>query len=131
MLWYFLYGCTVPAAFLADHSPCLEVGDGVFDGGADFAQGGVELGLAGGEVATGESFEGDDLDALDTDVTQVGCGGHLGEQGGQARGNEGISVVAGAVYWGRPDRGQAPTRRGGDLDVHPGISGFGRVQIGD
>ena len=56
----------------------------MFDGGADFAQSGVELGLAGGEVATGESFERDDLDALDTDVTQVGCGGHLGEQGGEA-----------------------------------------------
>jgi hypothetical protein len=57
--------------FFAEHSPCLEVHDGVFDGGPDLPQGGVELGFQWCEVATGESFERYDLDALDTDVTQV------------------------------------------------------------
>jgi hypothetical protein len=72
----FLYGCAVPAAFLAEHSPGLEVGDGVLDSGPDFAQCGVELGLAGVEVATGRSLERDDLDALDAEVTQVRRGRH-------------------------------------------------------
>jgi hypothetical protein len=75
------YRCSVPAAFLAEHLPCLEVRNGVFDGGADFAEGGVELGL-GGEILTGESFDRDDLDALDTDVAQVRRSGDVGEQGG-------------------------------------------------
>src|SRR6185312_9434602 len=43
----FFYRCSVPAAFLAENAPCLKVGDGVFDGGADFAERGVEFGLAG------------------------------------------------------------------------------------
>jgi hypothetical protein len=63
-----LYWCSKSAAFLAEDSPCLEVCDGVFHGGADFAESGVELGLSGGEVPTGESFERDDLDAFDTDI---------------------------------------------------------------
>ena len=33
----FFYGCSVPAAFLAEHALCLEVCDGVFDRGPDFA----------------------------------------------------------------------------------------------
>ena len=33
----FFYGCSVPAAFLAEHAPCLEVRDGVFDRSPDFA----------------------------------------------------------------------------------------------
>ena len=76
--------CSVSAAFLAEHAPCLEVGDGVFDGGADFAERGVELGLAGGQLATGSSFDGDDLNALDSDVAQVCGGGDGGELGGEA-----------------------------------------------
>jgi len=73
MLWYFCYRCPISSAFFAEHAPCLEVGDGVFDGGADFAEGGVELGLAGGELATGYSFDGDNLDAFDSDVAQGVC----------------------------------------------------------
>src|SRR4051812_48724065 len=75
----FFCWCSVPAAFLAEHAPCLEVGDGVFDGGADFAERGVELGLAGGQLPTGNSFDRDDLNALDTDIAQVSCGGDGGE----------------------------------------------------
>ena len=45
----------------------------MFDGGADFAESGVEFGLGGGEVGTGESFDRDDLDALDTDIALVRC----------------------------------------------------------
>lgn len=33
----FFYGCSVSAAFLAEHAPCLEVGDGVLDSRPDFA----------------------------------------------------------------------------------------------
>ena len=33
----FFYGGSVSATFLADHSPCLEVRDGVLDSGPDFA----------------------------------------------------------------------------------------------
>jgi hypothetical protein len=43
---------------------------------------GVELGLGGGEIATGESFDRDDLDALDTDIAQVRRRGDVGEQSG-------------------------------------------------
>ena len=69
----------------------------MFDGGADFAESGVELGLAGGEILTGESFGRDDFDALDTDVAQVRRSGDAGELGGQARGGEGVGIVAGSV----------------------------------
>jgi hypothetical protein len=62
----FFYRCAVSAAFFAEHAPCLEVRDGVFDGGADFAQSGVEFGLAGGEIGAGESFKGNKLDTGDT-----------------------------------------------------------------
>ena len=92
----------------------------MFDGGADFAQRSIELGLAGVEVATGKSFERDELDALDTDIAQVGRGGHAQEQDGQTGGGEGVGVVASSVDRDRPDRSQAPSQRGGDLDVHPG-----------
>jgi hypothetical protein len=121
----FLYGCSVPAAFLAEHSPGLKVRDGVFDGGADFAQRGVELGLSSVEVATRESFERDDLDALDTDVTQVGRSWQVGEHSGEAGGGEGVGVVAGAVDRDWAYGGQTPSQCGGDLDVHRGISGLG------
>jgi hypothetical protein len=33
----FFYGCSVSAAFLAEHAPCLEVCDGVLDSRPDFA----------------------------------------------------------------------------------------------
>lgn len=70
MLWYFL---SVPGSGRLPHgaSPCLEVGDDVFDGGSDFAQRDVELGLGGGEVATGESLGRDGVDALDAEIAQV------------------------------------------------------------
>lgn len=69
--YFDLEGCSQAAAFFAEHSSCLEVRDRVFDGSAGFAESGVELGLAGGEAATGESFDRDDLDALDTNVAHV------------------------------------------------------------
>src|SRR5438270_7195671 len=90
----FLYGCAVPAAFLAEHSLGLKVCDGVRDSGPNFAQCDVEVGLAGVEVATGRSLERDDLDALDTDVTQVRRSRHIGECSGEARGGEGVGAVA-------------------------------------
>jgi hypothetical protein len=31
--------------FLAEYAPCFEVGDGAFDGGVDFIERGIELGL--------------------------------------------------------------------------------------
>jgi hypothetical protein len=33
----FFYGCSVSAAFFAEHAPCLEVRDGALDSGPDFA----------------------------------------------------------------------------------------------
>ena len=54
----------------------------MFDGGADFAQRRVERGLGGGEIATRESFDRDDLDALDTDIAQVGRSGDVSELSG-------------------------------------------------
>jgi hypothetical protein len=87
--------------------------------------------LAGVEVATGRSLERDDLDALDAEVTQVRRGRHIGERSGEARGGEGVGVVAGSVHWDRAHSGQTSFQRGGDLDVHPRISGLGREQIGD
>jgi len=63
------YRCSIPAAFFAKHAPDLEVRDGVFDDGADFAQGGVESGLSGGEIDAGRSFDRAELDARDTDIT--------------------------------------------------------------
>jgi hypothetical protein len=78
----FFYRCPVPAAFFAKHAPCFQVRNGVFDGGADFAQCGVERGLGGGEIAPRESFDRGDLDALDTDIAQVGRSGDAGELGG-------------------------------------------------
>src|SRR4051795_12540761 len=63
---------SIATAFFAEHSPCLEVCDGMFDGGAGLAQRGVELDLAGAEVDAGESLVRDGVDALDADVAQVG-----------------------------------------------------------
>jgi hypothetical protein len=102
----------------------------LFDGGSDFAQRGVELGLTGVEVATGASLERKVL-ALDIDIAQVSRGGHAGEQGGRAGDGEGVGVVASSVYRDRAHGGQVPSQRGGNLDVHPGTSGLGREQIGD
>ncbi|HZS22282.1 MAG TPA: hypothetical protein VFA63_15035 [Pseudonocardiaceae bacterium] len=54
----------------------------MFAGGTDFAQRGVQRGLGGGEIATRESFDRDDLDALDTDIAQVGRSGDVSQLGG-------------------------------------------------
>jgi hypothetical protein len=78
--WVFFYGGSVPAAFLAEHAPGLEVRDGTFDSDPDFAQRGVELGLAGGEVASGRSFERDEFDTFDPDIAQIGHRRQIGEQ---------------------------------------------------
>src|SRR3954454_21600667 len=65
------YPCPVPAAFLAEHSPCLEVRDSMFDGGADCAEGSVERSLSGSVSSTGEWFDRDDPDARDPNIAQV------------------------------------------------------------
>lgn len=58
-----------PAAFFAKHAPDLEACDGVFNRGTDFAQGGLEFGLSGGEIDAGQSFDRAERDARDTDIT--------------------------------------------------------------
>lgn len=40
-----MYRAAVAATFFAEHSPCLEMRDGVFYGGSNFGQSCVELGL--------------------------------------------------------------------------------------
>src|SRR4051794_13681790 len=62
---------SVAAAFFAEHSPGLEVRDGVFDGGTGLAECGVERALAGVEVGAGESLVRDGVDPLDADIAQM------------------------------------------------------------
>ncbi len=75
----FADGVAVSATFFAEHAPCFEVRDGVFDGCADSAEGGVELDLAGVEVDTGGSLVRDRVDALDADVAEVGDGREIAQ----------------------------------------------------
>lgn len=70
---------------------------------------GVELDLAGIEIATGESFERHGVDALNTDVAQIGDGRTLGEKVGQTGRDEGVGAGAGAVdrnRWDTPGHAQ-------------------------
>ncbi len=60
----------VATAFFAEHPPSLEMSDSVLHGGPHFADSGVELDLAGREIAAGESFERHGVDAVDADVTR-------------------------------------------------------------
>ena len=119
MLGYFP-GELGTAAFFAEYSPCLEVRDGMFDGGADLAQRRVELDLVGVEVDAGESLVRDGVDSLDADVAQIGQRGVVGEDLGQAGCGEGVRVVAGAVHRDRANRGEVAVEGGRDLQVHAG-----------
>ena len=86
----------------------------MFDGGADLAQRGVELDLAGAEVDAGESLVPDGVDSLDADVAQIGHRGVAGEHLGQPGRGEGVPVVAGAVHRDRADRGELAVAGGRD-----------------
>src|SRR4051794_24279384 len=94
---------SVTAAFFAEHSPCLEVRDGMFDGGPDLAQRRVERDLVVVEVDAGESLVRDGVDSLDADVAQIGHRRVIGESLGQAGCGDGVRVMAGAVHRDRAD----------------------------
>jgi len=101
----------------------------VFDGGTGLAERGVEPALAGVEVGAGESLVRDGVDPLDADVTQIGEGGMVGEDGRQAGCGVGVRVVAGAVHGDRADRDEGALEGGRDLQVHAGVAGLGGEQV--
>src|ERR1700730_4534889 len=79
-LFEFVDGCSVSAAFFAEHPPGLQRGDGACDGGADGAELVVESGLGLVEVPFGRGPERDDVDAVNADVAEIGGGGDAGQE---------------------------------------------------
>src|SRR6185312_13378877 len=102
----------------------------MFDGGADLAQRGVELDLAGSEVDAGESLVRNGVDSRDADVAQIGHRGVVGEHLGQPGCGEGVRVVAGAMHRDRADRGKCAVEGGRDLQVHAGYPALAENRSG-
>lgn len=61
------------------------------------AEGGVEFELTGVELIALRFLEGHRVDAVDTDIAEIGHRHEISEQAGQAGGSERVRVVSGAV----------------------------------